>query len=468
LKKEVLEIRRLSKKVGNHYTLNNLSFSLYEGELLGITGKNNSGIIDLLSVLSGESTPDSGSIVLNHQPLNLGLNFSVQSQGIAVISQNTTLLESFTVEENIGLSWVAMKNRHLIRKKMIHAITRDLLVKYGIPIDPTTKVQNLNSYQKTALQVLIACLHGAKVIVMHDIIRSLTKASWLRILELINTLKAENVSFITISYDYKMLKSSDRIIVLRSGSIGGIFYHSEYNLDDIYKVMTQKSFLAPKLSPLPQHAPLVLEAKKIRIDGHDFDIDFSIRAGEVIGFVTKESEPFYEIIQMFNSEVGYTGQLFLLGQELIIKDRATTFEKGICCAKRYGSSEFVFPNLSVSENILMMKYRDFSSYNILNINMCRFAMKEYEKVFDRSNNSWNVPIDEIEPQIQFDLFLNKWFAMKPKIIMLDNLFAGADIDMQNSIYEFINKAKGLGIGMIFYSTVQADLSELCDTVYQVG
>lgn len=467
MKKEVLEIKKISKISNNQLALNKLSFSLYEGEILGITGKNNSGIPELMDILMGNDSLDEGNIFLLGSSLSLNSNFDIQKRGLTVISPDTTLLTNFSVEENIGLSWVTMKKKFLIKKRLIHIMTSELFKRYNIFIDSTTKVKDLNTYEQSVLKIVIACLHGARVIILYDMIRSLTKQQWSNMLELVKRLRTEGFSFIIVSYDFKLLKITDRIIVLRSGTIGGIFYSGEYNFDNIYKVLTQKPFTAPKLQNSYVRKNTILEASDIRFPDTPGSIDFSINSGEIIGFTTRENEPFYKIIQLFNGETEYRGKILLSGEPIVIKSRTYAFKKGICCIKKYGSPEFAFPNLSVPENILMLKYRDFSFCNVLNTNMCRFAVKEYEKAFDKNGCIWNSSLTDIEPQLQFELFLNKWLTVKPKIILLDNIFSGADADMQNSIFEFLEKVKSSGIGMIFYSTVYSDIKEICDTIYTV-
>lgn len=467
MKRETLEIKKLTKYINNSPAINNLSFILYEKEILGLSGKNSSGIPELINILTGKTKPDDGYIYLNSKKVLLNSNFDIQSSGITVISNDSMLFPNFSVEDNITVNWMTMKNKFIVHKKIFQAISRDILDKYNVLIDPKSKVKDLNLYEQTLLQILISYLHGAKVIILYDLIRSFTKPQWLNTLQLMNQLRHEGLSFIVISYDYRLLKICDRIMILRNGSIGGIFYKGEYNFGKMYKVLTQRSFKTPILSHQRYSDKIILSANSIYLSNDNSEINFKLHSGEIIGFITRENEPFYKIIQLLNGELDYIGNMNLSGKHIRITDRTSAFNCGICCAHKFSSKEYSFPNLSVAENILLLKYHDFSCAGILNMNMCRFAQKEYEKWFNKGSDVFNSDLSQITPQLQFYLFLNKWFVTKPRIILLDNIFSGADTDMQNTIYEFIDKAKSLGIGMIFYSTVLSDYHEICDTIYTI-
>lgn len=467
MKTEVLEVQKLTKRYGNHIALDALSFQLYHGELLGITGTNSSGIEDLLEILTGCILPDNGRILLYGQPLLYNSIYDIQSRGIFVISPDTSLLQNLTVEENIGLSWITRSRKILIRKSVMRFQAMELLHKYHADLDLTAPAESLSAYEKSLLEILIARLRNARIIILHDIIRNLSKQEWLNLLTIIDTLRKEGISFIVTCYDYRMLKITDRILVFRNGHTAGIFYKNEFDFYKIYKTMTQKSLTVASLPALDPQAPELFRGVDIIFQGLCEPLNFSMKCGEIIGFVSADHEVRYEPIQLFNGEIPYAGQIFLSGKPITITDRASSMENGICCIRKFGSAEFFFPNLSVSENILLAKYREFSSFGILNTKMCRFAIQEYENLFDKNGDDWCKLPEEILPQLRFKLFLNKWFTLKPKLILMDNLFAEADINMQDSIYEFVSRARRQGIGMICYSTVYTDIREICDRIYQI-
>lgn len=467
MKREIMSIHKLSKKNGQYYALNGLSFSLYEGEFLGITGTNCSGISELMDILAGRKAPCAGAVSLDGKPLRLNGEGSLREQGLAVISDKQTLLHNLSVEENVGLSRMIMKKSLLVRKRLFHQITMELFRHYGLTIDPTEKVADLPVYEQTLLEILIACLNGARVIVLYEIIRVFTKYQWRYILAFIDRLRREGYAFILTAYDCRLLKIADRIVILRDGAVGGITYQGEYSFESIRKIVTQTAIGPPALSRLERNTPVVLDARDIRFPGESVRLDFTVHAGEIIGFSTGRQESFYPVTQLFNSEIEYQGELLLDGKPLRLSSRAAAFRKGICCARRYGSVEFCFPNFSAMENLLILKYRDFSRCNVLNRKMCSFAMVEYRDWFPRMEGGWEKPFRTLEPQTQFYLSLNKWLALKPRLLVLDNLFFQADLDMHSSIYEFITQARKAGTAMIFHSTVYSDILELCDVIYEV-
>jgi len=80
-------------------------------------------------------------------------------------------------------------------------------------------------------------------------------------------------------------------------------------------------------------------------------------------------------ISLLNGEFPYSGHILLSGKEINITNRASAIENHICCVKKSDSSEFHFPNLPISKNVIMIKYRDSSYFEILKMKLCRFALK---------------------------------------------------------------------------------------------
>ena len=104
LNENVLEVKDLSISFGGLKAVQNVSFDLKKGELLGLIGPNGAGKTTLFNMLSGVYTPTSGEILLDGEKIN-GLSPDKLSKlGVARTFQNIRLFDNLTVLDNVKLA----------------------------------------------------------------------------------------------------------------------------------------------------------------------------------------------------------------------------------------------------------------------------------------------------------------------------------------------------------------------------
>lgn len=103
-KKNILEVKNLGISFGGLKAVDNVSFELREGELLGLIGPNGAGKTTLFNMLSGVYTPTSGDILLDGDRINGISPDKLSKLGIARTFQNIRLFDNLTVLDNVKLA----------------------------------------------------------------------------------------------------------------------------------------------------------------------------------------------------------------------------------------------------------------------------------------------------------------------------------------------------------------------------
>ncbi|MGH9836073.1 MAG: ATP-binding cassette domain-containing protein, partial [Blastocatellia bacterium] len=98
-RREALMVSGLSKVFGSEQVLDDVSFSIAEGESLVLLGHSGSGKSTTLRLIAGLETPDDGEISLSGRPIE---NLRARERNVGVIFQNYALFPRMTVAENIG------------------------------------------------------------------------------------------------------------------------------------------------------------------------------------------------------------------------------------------------------------------------------------------------------------------------------------------------------------------------------
>ncbi|RAP75395.1 ABC transporter ATP-binding protein [Paenibacillus montanisoli] len=101
-----IEVRNISKTFHGHKAVDNVSFSIERGKLIGLLGPSGGGKSTLLRILAGLETPDSGDIFINGKRVN---DVQPQLRGIGFVFQNYALFKHMNVFDNIAFGLTIRK-----------------------------------------------------------------------------------------------------------------------------------------------------------------------------------------------------------------------------------------------------------------------------------------------------------------------------------------------------------------------
>src|ERR1700723_3771235 len=210
----LLEMRRVSKEYRGVAALKDIDFDLLRGEVHAIVGENGAGKSTLVKILSGAITPNRGEIRLEGQRVQIAGPAFARRYGIAMVYQETSLVPSMTVAQNLYLGDEKFYNR--LRGTYIEA--QQFLQSLNFPVDPTATVQSLGTAKRQMVEIARAVGLNAKVIIFDEPTATLTPEEKHHLFTLIDRLGKEQVSIIFISHALEeALDISDRITVLRDG-----------------------------------------------------------------------------------------------------------------------------------------------------------------------------------------------------------------------------------------------------------
>lgn len=210
---DVLQVKNLTKKFGKFIAVDNISFSLREGEILGFLGPNGAGKTTTIQMLLGVLTPTSGKInyfgkdlLENREEILENLNFS---------SAYTNLPWRLTVRENLTfISYLyAIKDRKARLEKMIQLFRlKDIL---------NLEIHALSAGEKTRVNLAKALLNFPKVLLLDEPTASLDPESAVYIREfLLAERKKFNLSIVFTSHNMPEVEEvCDRVIFINKGKI---------------------------------------------------------------------------------------------------------------------------------------------------------------------------------------------------------------------------------------------------------
>ena len=114
----VLKMEGICKSFGDAKVLKNVQFELKHGEVHALAGGNGAGKSTLMKIMTGVYTHDEGKILIDGKETVIEKPLDAKEQGIAMIFQELSLVQTMTVAENIFLGTEIVKNGVRDVKKM--------------------------------------------------------------------------------------------------------------------------------------------------------------------------------------------------------------------------------------------------------------------------------------------------------------------------------------------------------------
>lgn len=220
---KILEVKNLSKVYGKGETmvkaLDNVSFTVDQGEFVAIIGPSGSGKSTLLHILGGVDTPTSGSVIINNTDIST-LNETAlaifRRRQIGLIYQFYNLIPILTVEENITLPLLLDGRKP--DKKTIESLVERLGLKKKLKYLPN----QLSGGQQQRVSIGRAMVNNPALMLADEPTGNLDSENSREIISLMRKLNKENnQTVIIITHDEKIALSADRIISVEDGRITG-------------------------------------------------------------------------------------------------------------------------------------------------------------------------------------------------------------------------------------------------------
>jgi ABC-type sugar transport system ATPase subunit len=210
----LLELRNLTKTYHGVPAVKNVSFDLHEREVHSLVGENGAGKSTLTKMIAGVVEPTEGEILFAGSRVVFSSPAEALKHGIAMVFQETSLVPSLTVAQNLYLGEEKMFNR----LRGLYIAAQQFLQSLNFPVDPTVDVSSLGAAQKQMVEIARAVHHRARIIIFDEPTATLTPEEKGYFFALMKRLRDHGVSLIFISHAIEeVLKVSDRVTVLRDG-----------------------------------------------------------------------------------------------------------------------------------------------------------------------------------------------------------------------------------------------------------
>lgn len=208
--------------------IQNLDLSLYEGEIVGITGLVGTGFERVPYLVYGAVGVDAGSIEVDGRQMKAGRPGAGIAHGMALVPDERLRLAAAgeaTVLENLTLTMLPEFSRGpLLRKRREKAFARTLLTEHDVtPPDPDLPLASLSGGNQQKVVLARALAQKPKILLLHEPTQGVDIGARNQIFERIDSAARKGMAVLIASTEYEDLAQvADRVIVMRDGAIKAV------------------------------------------------------------------------------------------------------------------------------------------------------------------------------------------------------------------------------------------------------
>lgn len=226
----MLEVKNIVKKYGTNIAVNDLSFTVDDGEIFGLLGENGAGKTTTFRIIMGLLEPNSGNVLLDHEKIDYS-----KTDKIGFVTEERSLLTKLSVQEQIEF-YATLKG---MEKQEIDKRLDQWLEKFEITSYKNRKIKELSKGNQQKIQFISAVIHEPKLLILDEPFTGLDPINVKLMKETIIDLKNKGCSIIFSSHQMEYIEDfCEKLVILVKGKP-----ILEGNLKDIKESYAKKNIL---------------------------------------------------------------------------------------------------------------------------------------------------------------------------------------------------------------------------------
>ncbi len=467
----VLQLRRITKEYRGVPAIKEVDFDLAPGEVHALLGENGAGKSTLTKMMAGAVTPSAGTILFDGKPVSFKDPASALAAGIAMVYQETSLVPSLTVAQNLFLGDARFFNR----LRGLYIAAQQFLQSLNFPVDPAHLVSSLGAAQRQMVEIARAVHHHARVIIFDEPTATLTPEEKHHFFRLVSELKQRGVAIVFISHALEeALQISDRITVLRDGERVVADVASAFDRDAIIRAMVGRSLSDELYGERHQRkvrprGRRVLSVQNLSMQNVVKNNSFSLYAGQVTGMFgligSGRTETAKIIAGAIKRDLLHGGEVHLGGRSIRYRVPRPAVRDGIVYVTEDRKLEGFFETMSIAQNIHLgfLASHLSRSHIVSRAEMLALSEQWHQRLNIRSINA-DARVIELSGGNQQKVVVAKSLVQRPGLVIFDEPTRGVDVGAIAEIHQAIERLADDGLAVLVISSYLPEVLKLSDRI----
>jgi ribose transport system ATP-binding protein len=469
----LLHIRGLVKSFSGVQALKGVDLEVLPGEVHCVLGQNGAGKSTLIKTLSGINQPDEGAIFWQGELVSISDPVTAISIGIATMYQELDVVDGLSVAENIFLGHEVDRAGITDRRGTARQAS-EIMARLGHPqIGPGREVGSLSAANKQIVSMGRALSHDAKLIIMDEPSAVLDSEEVKNLFRVVRELTKAGIAVIYISHRLEEIREiGDRITVIKDGrTMATNLSVAETPTNELIELMTGRSVenVFPSRVPVDSDAPVLLSVEGLALDGVFEDVDFDVRAGEIVGLAGLVGSGRSEIVEtVYGARKASAGRVVVDGRPLAPGSVRAGVHAGMGLSPEERKSQGLILDEPVYRNVTLASFARWAKGSVLNERAERQAAREQLEALELRPADPDRAARTLSGGNQQKILLARWLVHGTRILLLDEPTRGVDVGARAEIYSLIRKLAAQGTAIVVISSEIEEVLGLSDRVLVVA
>lgn len=465
----LLEIKNISKSFGPTKALIDVSFQVFPGEVRGLIGENGSGKSTISSIISGLQKADQGELIFQSQSYQPQSVIDASRQGICMIVQEQSTVDTITVAANIFIGKEDMFSRRgIIQVKAMERQAKDALERIGVShIAPGELTKRLSFEERKLVEIARAYYMNPKVLIIDETTTALSMSGRDILYALMRRICRDGGAVVFISHDIEeVMERSDVLTVLRDGAMIASLSKPEFSPDRIRSLMVGREinsdyYRVDKKCHFDNDVVLAAEGVS---SGNVKNINLQLHRGEILGIGGLTECGMHDLGKiLFGARRPERGRV-TTGDGAVVKDPHTAIQKHIGYMSKNRDVEALFTTMSIKDNICVSAYQLIGRKGIIARRAEYRFSRKWAETMQVKMESVDAAVNSLSGGNKQKVVFSKWLSNETDIFIMDCPTRGIDVGVKAAIYRLMERLKAEGKSIIMISEELPELLGMSDRV----
>ena len=465
-KQPVLEMKHISKRFDTTQALDDVSLTLYPGEIHALLGENGAGKSTLIKIMTGIHQPDKGEMLLDGKAISVRNSVEAQTQGIAAIYQEPMIFPDLNVAENI---FISHRNRgSLMNWGKLNSDAREILAQLDVKMDVRQPARNLTVGAQQVVEIAKAISLNVRVLIMDEPTAALSAHEVRQLFTLVNRLRQQGVAILYISHRMEeVFEISNRITVFRDGKLISTAPRSEVTVERAIRDMVGREMGEFFVKGKTQRGEKLMSVKGLSKEGVFQNLSFDVYRGEVLGFAGLVGARRTDVgLALFGVEPASAGEINIGAQSVSIRTPEQAMQLGIAYLTEDRRQLGLSMPMPIVTNITLPTLRRYlNGLGLIRTQEELATAEEYRQRLSIRTPSVTAEVGKLSGGNQQKVMLSKWLNTKPQLLILDEPTRGIDVGAKAEVHHIINDLTDQGIAVILISSDLPEVLAMSDRIF---
>lgn len=473
----IVEMRHITKRFPGIVANDDISLGIKKGEIFALLGENGAGKSTLMSMLFGMYEPDEGEIYIRGKKEHITSPNQATKLNIGMVHQHFKLVSNYTIAENIILGIEPKRRAGLFPVVDIKGTNKkvaELSRQYGLEVDPTAKIEDVNVSIQQRVEILKMLYREAEILIFDEPTAVLTPQEIDFLLKIIRGLRKQGKTIILITHKLEEIKQvADRCAILNRGKLVDILDVASTPTQIMANLMVGREVEMALEKSAPHFEQEVLKVQHLTVKNRDGfpvvkDVSFSIHAGEIFAIAGVSGNGQTEIADAVAGMCKVSeGTVSLMGQEITHRSVRDRNDLGISYIPEDRQAVGLVLDFDLADNLALKSYYKppFCEKGILHPDAFdEYGRKLIEEYDIRSGQGIDTITRSMSGGNQQKAIIAREIELDSKLIIFVQPTRGLDIGAIENIHRQILKERDKGKAILLVSLELEEIMALADTI----